>query len=71
MLAESALALAISHSSLSVYGKKGGVLTPATAMGDVLTDRLRKFGRFEIETRSVDEWKKGWEGVERRRLKDL
>ncbi len=30
------------------FGNLGGVLTPATAFGFVLADRLRKAGNFEI-----------------------
>ena len=40
MIAESALALALEHDKLPVLGKKGGVLTPMTALGDVLIERL-------------------------------
>ncbi|MDI6098667.1 saccharopine dehydrogenase NADP-binding domain-containing protein [Actinoplanes sp. NEAU-A12] len=45
MLGESALALALDRDRLPE--SEGGVLTPATAIGDVLTDRLRTAG-FEI-----------------------
>ena len=45
MLGESALALALDRDRLPESG--GGVLTPATALGDVLVDRLRAAG-FEI-----------------------
>ena len=58
MLAESALSLSLSHSSISHFGKQGGVLTPASAMGDVLTERLRRYGLFEIETRSLADWQR-------------
>ncbi|MGW0023825.1 saccharopine dehydrogenase family protein [Rhodococcus sp. NPDC003383] len=49
MLAESALSLAVGGSALHAGG---GVLTPAVAFGDVLTERLRAAG-FEIETRRL------------------
>jgi short subunit dehydrogenase-like uncharacterized protein len=39
MLAESALSLALDGAQLP---DRAGVLTPATAMGDVLVDRLRR-----------------------------
>ena len=58
MLAESALSLSLSHSSISHFGKQGGVLTPASAMGDILTERLRRYGLFEIETRSLADWQR-------------
>jgi len=53
MVAEAGLALAIGRDSLSVIkeGRSGGVLTPASAFGDVLLDRLRKAGMvFHVET---------------------
>lgn len=46
MVAESALCLALDGDKLS---SPGGVLTPAEAMGDALTERLQKAGiRFEV-----------------------
>jgi short subunit dehydrogenase-like uncharacterized protein len=46
MLGESALALALDD-----LPDAAGVLTPATAMGDVLVDRLRAAGhRYDVET---------------------
>ena len=50
MLGESALALALQRDDLPPT--PGGVLTPATALGDVLVDRLRAAG-FEIEARRM------------------
>ncbi|NLU84972.1 saccharopine dehydrogenase NADP-binding domain-containing protein [Rhodococcus sp. HNM0569] len=47
MLGESALGLALDHDALP---DAAGVLTPATALGDVLVDRLRRQG-FEITAR--------------------
>lgn len=49
MLGESALSLAVGGSALH---PGGGVLTPAVAFGDVLTERLRTAG-FEITTRRL------------------
>ncbi|TCN57930.1 short subunit dehydrogenase-like uncharacterized protein [Rhodococcus sp. SMB37] len=49
MLSESALSLAVGGSALHAGG---GVLTPAVAFGDVLTERLRAAG-FEISTRRL------------------
>ncbi|RVW04147.1 saccharopine dehydrogenase family protein [Rhodococcus xishaensis] len=50
MLGESALSLALQHDDLPE--SPGGVLTPATALGDVLVDRLRAAG-FTIEVRRM------------------
>ena len=53
MLAESALSLILpppKGTSLPRLGKVGGVLTPSTAMGMVLVERLRKSGKFVIHT---------------------
>ncbi|WP_211278069.1 saccharopine dehydrogenase family protein [Couchioplanes caeruleus] len=52
MLGESALALACDRDSLPPSG--GGVLTPATGIGDALTDRLRAAG-VEITTRVLSD----------------
>ena len=47
MLGQSALCLALDGLRLP---NRSGVLTPATAMGDVLVDRLRAHGfTFEVE----------------------
>lgn len=43
-LCESALALALDFDRLPGSPKLGGILTPATALGDVLAERLRKAG---------------------------
>lgn len=47
MIAESALCIHFSKDSLPSLGQQGGVLTPSTAFGDVLIERLRSNG-FEI-----------------------
>lgn len=49
MLGESALSLALGGAALHAGG---GVLTPAVAFGDVLTERLRTAG-FEISARRL------------------
>jgi len=41
---ESALSLLLSHSELTPFAKQGGVLTPMSALGDVLVKRLVKSG---------------------------
>jgi short subunit dehydrogenase-like uncharacterized protein len=49
---ESALALAVDGDALPGGRARGGVLTPATGLGDVLVDRLRKAGTV-IEVPSI------------------
>jgi short subunit dehydrogenase-like uncharacterized protein len=44
LLCESALALALNFDSLPGGITRGGILTPATALGDVVAGRLRKAG---------------------------
>jgi short subunit dehydrogenase-like uncharacterized protein len=44
MVCESALALALDRERLPGGATRGGVLTPATALGDVLVERLRRAG---------------------------
>ena len=61
MISEAALALLLDDASLPPLARFGGVLTPATALGDVLIRRLEATGtmRFESEiVRSSDESKK-------------
>jgi short subunit dehydrogenase-like uncharacterized protein len=53
MISEAALALALEHDKLPAMGKEGGVLTPMTAFGDVLVERFRRSGRFEIESEII------------------
>jgi short subunit dehydrogenase-like uncharacterized protein len=57
MLAESALALVLpppEGTSLPPLAGLGGVLTPSTAMGQVLVERLRKSGKVIIESEIVE-----------------
>jgi short subunit dehydrogenase-like uncharacterized protein len=44
MLCEAALALAFDGAKLPGGAKRGGVLTPATAIGEALVPRLRRAG---------------------------
>ncbi len=47
---ESALCLAVDFDRLPGGGQRGGILTPATGLGDVLVERLKKAGmRLEVE----------------------
>ncbi|TYJ58948.1 hypothetical protein B9479_000383 [Cryptococcus floricola] len=57
MIAESALSLILpppANTCLPPLAKKGGVLTPATAFGDVLLKRLEGSGNFEISSQIVE-----------------
>ena len=53
MISEAALALLLDHSSLPHWVQDGGVLTPSTALGDVLVERLEKSGRMEFKSEVV------------------
>ncbi len=47
---ESALCLAVDFDRLPGGAMRGGVLTPATGLGDVLVERLKQAGmRLEVE----------------------
>ncbi|KAL4261168.1 Saccharopine dehydrogenase-like oxidoreductase [Pleurotus pulmonarius] len=48
MAAESALCIVFSYASLPPLARGGGVLTPVTAFGDVLIERLTGCGLFEF-----------------------
>lgn len=50
MSVEAALAIAHDRSKLPALGKQGGVLTPASALGQVIVDRLEKTGDFKFVT---------------------
>ncbi|KAH9846480.1 Saccharopine dehydrogenase-domain-containing protein [Lenzites betulinus] len=56
MVSECALGLLLDDASLPASARPGGVLTPATALGDVIVRRLEGTGkvRFESEVVSVD-----------------
>ncbi|WVO17148.1 hypothetical protein L204_104840 [Cryptococcus depauperatus] len=61
MLAESALSLVLpapQGTSLPPLFKSGGVLTPVTAMGNVLIERLKKSGKFTISSEVIPTDKK-------------
>ena len=44
---ESSLSILLDFDKLPKLGQEGGVLTPMSALGDVLVDRLERTGRFE------------------------
>jgi len=55
MAAESALALVLTpRSSLPPLAQAGGILTPATAFGEILIDRLTLTKLFEFESKIHD-----------------
>jgi short subunit dehydrogenase-like uncharacterized protein len=53
MISECALALALDGAILPETGKGGGILTPMTAFGDVLIERLRGSKLIDIESELV------------------
>ncbi|WWD19827.1 hypothetical protein CI109_104293 [Kwoniella shandongensis] len=56
MLAESALSLVLpppEGTSLPPLSKQGGVLTPSTALGGVFVERLKRTGKFRINSEIV------------------
>lgn len=54
MISESALALLLTPpSSLPALARTGGVLTPMSALGDVLIERLKQTGRFAFESEVI------------------
>jgi short subunit dehydrogenase-like uncharacterized protein len=50
MVSEAALSIHLDGASLPELGKKGGVLTPMSALGDVLVRRLEGTGKFKFES---------------------
>jgi short subunit dehydrogenase-like uncharacterized protein len=53
MIAEGALSLLLAQSELPEWARKGGVLTPASALGDVLVKRLEASGQMSFESEVV------------------
>ena len=53
MIAECALSLVSEADHLPAFAKRGGVLTPMTAFGDVLIERLKASGRITIESEVI------------------
>ncbi|KAK7057760.1 Sacchrp-dh-NADP domain-containing protein [Favolaschia claudopus] len=54
LISEAALALALNdRNALPAIGRRGGVLTPATALGDVLIDRLTASGQVTISSEII------------------
>ena len=46
-VSEAALSILLDYDKLTPLGQKGGVLTPVSALGDVLLNRLTSSGRFQ------------------------
>jgi short subunit dehydrogenase-like uncharacterized protein len=55
MISESALAIALEKDALPYLAHQGGVLTPMSALGDVLIRRLERSGRYEFKSEVVDD----------------
>jgi short subunit dehydrogenase-like uncharacterized protein len=53
MIVECALSLVLEADHLPPFAKRGGVLTPMTAFGDVLIERLKASGRITIESEVI------------------
>ncbi|KDQ31637.1 hypothetical protein PLEOSDRAFT_1061778 [Pleurotus ostreatus PC15] len=54
MISESALSILLMRDRLPALAQRGGVLTPVTAFGDVLVERLERTGRFEFRSEVLD-----------------
>jgi short subunit dehydrogenase-like uncharacterized protein len=55
MITEAALALVLDSDKLPEIGKKGGVLTPMSALGQVLLERMEGTGRWKFESEVIGE----------------
>ncbi|OBZ69645.1 hypothetical protein A0H81_10198 [Grifola frondosa] len=55
MISECALALLLDKASLPTFAQGGGVLTPASAFGEVLVKRLEASGRMHFESAVVQD----------------
>ncbi|KAF8840367.1 NAD(P)-binding protein [Paxillus ammoniavirescens] len=53
IISECALSLVLNADALPAFSKRGGVLTPMTAFGDVLIERLKACGRISIESEVI------------------
>ena len=52
MIVQCGLALCQDFDRLPEHAKRGGALTPATAFGEVIKERLEQTGRFRFELSS-------------------
>lgn len=48
MISEAALSIVLDYERLPPLARQGGPLTPATALGTVLVERLEKTGSFSF-----------------------
>ncbi|KAK7691924.1 hypothetical protein QCA50_005329 [Cerrena zonata] len=53
MIAESALSILLNYSELTPLAHEGGILTPASALGDVIVRRLERSGKFRFESEII------------------
>jgi short subunit dehydrogenase-like uncharacterized protein len=53
MISECALSILLSYPELTEVAHEGGVLTPTSALGDVLVKRLETTGKFTIGSEVV------------------
>ncbi|KAF5366000.1 hypothetical protein D9758_006690 [Tetrapyrgos nigripes] len=67
MMADGALALLFNKSSIPTFARQGGVLTPATAFGDAIVERLQKNPRFSLKCEVVKDGMIDGKKVERRK----
>lgn len=56
---ETSLSILLDFDKLPKLGQEGGVLTPMSALGDVLVERLERTGRFEQRSEIVVDAERG------------
>lgn len=56
---ESSLSILLDFDKLPKLGQEGGILTPMSALGDVLVDRLERTGRFVQHSEIVSDAETG------------
>jgi short subunit dehydrogenase-like uncharacterized protein len=55
MVSEAALSILLDFDRLPAVGREGGILTPASALGDIFVERLRASGKFDLESGPLKE----------------
>ena len=53
MISECALSILLSYPDLTEAAHEGGILTPMSALGDVLVKRLEASGKFSISSEVI------------------
>lgn len=53
MISEAALSILLNYTELTPLAHEGGILTPASALGDVIVKRLEKSGKFRFESEII------------------